>query len=102
MGSFTFSPHFPLSLSCAGQQVVSRQRNRLNTLQETYIVLYKLFPPNNKRKVWTNLEEEKEEEEEGSHLLKDKWLQTVRKCFGKKQTNKLCGRNTGLSIILQH
>lgn len=32
---------------------------------------------------------------EGSHLLRDKWLQTVRKYPAKKQMSKYCGRNAG-------
>lgn len=79
-----------MSLSCTGRQVVSCQWNSPDTFQETYIVLYKLFPPNNKRKDWTSLERGG-----GSHLLRDKRLQTVRKYPAKKQTNKYCGRNAG-------
>ncbi len=69
---------------------MSCQWNSLDTLQETYIVLYKLFPPNNKRKDWTSFERGG-----GSHLLRDKRLQAVRKYPAKKQTNKYCGRNAG-------
>ena len=45
-----------VSLSRTGQQVVSCQWNSPDTVQETYIVLYKLFPPNKGRKDWTSLE----------------------------------------------
>lgn len=55
-GLFTLS----MSLSRTGQQVVSCQWNRFHTFQETYIVLYKLFPPNNRRKTWTSLVREKD------------------------------------------
>lgn len=80
------------SPSCAGNQVVSCQWNGQDTLQETCIVLYKLFPPNSRRKNWTSFESEGRG---GSHLLRDKWLQTVRKYPAKKQMNKYCERNAG-------
>lgn len=53
-----------MRLSSAGQQVVSCQRNSLETLQETYIVLYKLSP----RKKKKTIPEERQEGGADFHL----------------------------------
>ena len=79
-----------VSLSCAGQQVVSCQWNSLETLQEAYIVLYKLFPPNNRRKEWTSLERWG-----GTIYWEKKFSERWEMCPAKKQTNKHCGRKSG-------
>lgn len=78
--------HFILNLICKRQQVVSCQWNSLDTLQETYIVLYKLFPPYNTRKSCTGFEGGGPNywETNGS-----KWWESAQR---KKQTNKYCGR----------
>lgn len=76
------------SLRRAAHQVSSRQWNSIDTMQETGIVLYKQFPPNNKRKAWTSLEEGVEV------FTKIQMASNCEKAPCKKQTNKLWGRNT--------
>lgn len=46
--------------SLTQMQVLSCQWNSLDTLQEAFIVLYKVFPPNNNREDWTSLERRRE------------------------------------------
>lgn len=80
----------PLSLNCAGQQLVSRQWNGFDTLQETYIVLYKLFPPNNNRKDWKAIEERR------GAIYYETWLQMVIKCPVKNKLINCEGETLGL------